>query len=70
MPTHERLQRAREATELVELPVAAPHVDYSPQYLRTLMWRSDNPPPLVKRRGRWCVNIDELKAWAAARDAS
>ena len=69
MPTAERLQRARKADEIVELNEAGPLVDYSPQYLRTLMFRGDDPPPLFKRRGRWVARVGELTAWAAARDA-
>lgn len=68
MPTAERLQRAREADEIVELNEAGPLVGYSPQYLRTLLWRAETPPPLFKRRGRWVARVGELKAWAAERD--
>ena len=69
MPTRERLQRAREADEIIDLNEAGERVNYSPSYLRTLMWRSDNPPPLFKYRGRWHARVGELEAWLAAREA-
>jgi hypothetical protein len=61
MPTNEHGDNG-----LVDLRVAAPMAGYSPESLRKLMWR-DDPPPLVKRAGRWMANPDRLRRWARAR---
>jgi hypothetical protein len=70
MPTRDRIQRAQDADEILDLRAAGLRVEYSPDYLRTLLWRSDDPPPLFKYRGRWHVRAGDLDDWLARREGA
>jgi hypothetical protein len=64
MPTRDRIQRAQDADEILDLRAAGLRVE------RTLLWRSDDPPPLFKYRGRWHVRAGDLDDWLARREGA
>lgn len=53
---------------IISLQDAGARTGYSAEYLRTLMWRSDNPPPLFKYRGKWVCRVGDLDEWLELRD--
>lgn len=55
--------------EVIDLLAAGPRTGYHPDSLRRLL-KSDDPPPLFKRRGKWVVSAAKLDAWVARRDAA
>lgn len=59
---------ARAADEVIDINEAGDRVGYSPNTLRTMMFRDADPPPLFKRRHRWVGRPAELDAWIARRD--
>lgn len=68
MPT--RRERNAPVHRRVDLEGAGGITHYSPHTLRTMMFRSDDPPPLFKYRGRWFGYEDELQAWIERREGA
>jgi hypothetical protein len=54
----------------VDLEEGGHRTNYAGEYLRKLIWTSDDPPPFTKRRGKYWAKWSELEAWAQRREGA